>query len=292
MDALLTQAFDLLGLTAGKRLSPAPVGIFVERPFLAAEKIAEPVAVDLLLWTAVEEAEDVIRIQKSEGGWDVRLHSHRAGEGLLIREDSPQEARRNQRLVRQLSESGLSATLVQSGISAGNALISISGQATNEREAIEMANRMALILTEKLGMEMALANLESVRPNVQEITDQNLGSYFAMHGQAPGYPKAVIFSELTQCIRCRNNWPEAIQLTAQYPDVAFGFVFLNKSRAGFKRHVFMEERPDIGASGTVAPTAFILDHGRIVNYVGTSLQEAPPPPELVERAVSALAAGT
>lgn len=248
---------------------------FTDYPFVQVRNLSNKTGAELVLWTSVEVAEDVIRITQTSGGFFVSMGK---GAGIRISEESAQEKRRNQRLLRQLEEEGFATKLAEEN---QFCRLETMQKAASQGQALEMAGTLAEILVSKLGMELALANLQSVRPNVQEVTDRNLSHFFAQD-------KAVIFSELTQCIRCRQAFGNVIRLTSDFKDLLFGMVFLNKSRAEFKKRVFGREMPEIAASGIVAPTAFLIKDGRVSGYVGTRLSDPIPSPDSIEEAISNL----
>ncbi len=270
MNTLLEKANAVFPIL---NISTALIAAFNDRPFQDIRSCGKDVK--LVLWSSVETAEHWIKIQHTAVGFRVFIGSS-SGSYLPLHQESQQEQRRNFRLFRLLQEEGYSTSFEP-----GQAELRAETICATAEEAFKAANTLALILTEKLGMELALENLISVRQNALEVTDSNLDMFFADTNTSG----AIIFSELTQCIRCRRNWPESIHITKAYPQMRFGFVFLNKSRAAFKRKIFSEQRPDIIPTGIVAPTAFLIRNGQVQEYIGTRLDEPLPHREQVEAAI-------
>lgn len=278
MNEMLTLLRDRYRLPENDLLPPGGVSSLQERPFIGVKLEENGQGIYVVLWTSVEGAMDCIRVNSRSTGYHLSLYGgDGTQEGIVLFEDSIQERRRNVRLANQLQEAGFEARVEQSD---RGVVLSVDADANTASQAVETAVALAERLFGRLGMEMALSNLLAQRSNVIEITDQTLTEFSSGKMQ-----RAVIFSEMTQCIRCRNNWEEVVRLTQQRSDLQFGVVFLNKSRAAFKKWMFSEQCPEIIPLGIVAPTAFLLVDGRVKKFVGTRLDQAPPAPELLERAL-------
>ncbi|OPZ21307.1 MAG: hypothetical protein BWZ10_00531 [candidate division BRC1 bacterium ADurb.BinA364] len=227
------------------------------------------------LWTSVESEIDAIRASLDRSMFRIEL-GHIAGEfagGLPARAREPFEQRRLRRIANALQGEGFESAV--DAHAEGEERIGAARWAATAEEALCAIESLISIVFAKLGMEAALRNLIRVRGNVEEVDDENLDRYFDS-GFAPA--GAALMVELTDCIRCRAKWQETVDLTRRYPGIRFGFVFLTKSRAAFKKKVFGQLRPDIVRGGLVAPMALLVQGGEMREAVATTLEDAPPAP--------------
>ena len=247
----------------------------------------EPAAVDadnrfssirFNLWTTVDRARHCVTVSRRNGVFDVVLGDPADGDaaGFETRTAERQERRRLEKLiVRDLAKEGFAVSTRV--LSPATTLLQASVHAGSVDRALSVVDRMAEVILGYLGLEAAVFNLSKARANVREVMDEVAAEFiYCAESARAAYPDCVFFTELTTCPRCRSKWPDAVRLTRLFPGMPFCFVFLNKSRAVFKQKIFSEQCPQIMREGQVAPMVFFVKGGRVQEYLGTPLQEAPP----------------
>lgn len=239
-------------------------------------------SIRIVLWTSVEDALDAICVSPTNDGFLVALGPDASG--MAVRTVERQEQRRLEKLiVRDLGRAGCDVSTKPRDDS--TTILFASKKTDDIDSALESVSAMADVLLGKLGMEAALRNLIERRGNVDEVMDEQTAGFLAFDDDPrETYPDTVFLTELTTCTRCRGKWDDVVRLTREWPDVAFRIVFLNKSRAVFKQKIFSVDRPDLARSGQVVPMLFLAQDGRLVDVIGTTLEEPPPSEEAINAA--------
>jgi len=240
--------------------------------------------VELTLSSTVENVGDCATIDYVDGQFLAHL-GRRVGEeaqGLLVNtQDRYNKTRLERPIVGGLKLKGFKPELTP--VSDTETLVLASKGCKTALDALKASDAMVSVYLSKVGLEGKVYNLIEQRPNVVEITDENMGAYIKMDDEPrDSYGDIVIVTATRICRRCTSEFDWLFRgVTQHFPDILFGIAFVDKPKLRFMPKVLDQDCGDVRTSGKVTPFIIVYKQGEFCEYTATKKVEHPPDEETV-----------
>lgn len=237
--------------------------------------------VELALSSSVEDVKDYVAIDSPpDGGPFVTHFGRRVGDepqGILVNtQDKYNTTRLERPIMGGLKLKGFKPELKPA--SETETTLLAGKQCKTPLDALKAADGMVSVYLSKVGLEGKVYNLIKQRPNMVEITDDNLDQYIKMDGELQdSYADIVMVTATRICRRCTSEFNWLFRgVTRRFTDTLFGIAFVDKPKLRFMPKVLDEDCGDVRTSGKVTPFVIFYKAGEFCEYVATKKVEHPP----------------
>ena len=235
--------------------------------------------VELVLSCSVEDMKDYVTIDFVDGKFVTHL-GPRVGEepqGLLVNtQDRYNKTRLERPIVGGLKLKGFKPELKPANET--ETLLFATKESKTALDALKAADGMVSVYLSKVGLEGKVYNLMKQRPNMVEITDDNMAKYIKMDDEPQdSYSDIVIVTATRICRRCTSEFNWLFRgVTKRFPDMLFGIAFVDKPKLRFMPKVLDQDCGDVRTSGKVTPFIICYKQGEFCEYVATKKVDPPP----------------